>query len=90
MARLRNKEGNETECERLQQRVLTMRRQSLGLHHEDTHRSVSFDLLLGSACPVQAERTGTYPRDWVPPELAKLRASHHHRLRHLARAHLWH
>jgi len=39
MARLRNKEGNETECERLQQRVLTMRRQSLGLHHEDTHRS---------------------------------------------------
>ena len=26
-------------CERLQQRVLTMRRVALGLHHEDTHRS---------------------------------------------------
>uniref|UniRef100_A0A7S2CGA6 Uncharacterized protein n=1 Tax=Haptolina brevifila TaxID=156173 RepID=A0A7S2CGA6_9EUKA len=39
MARLRNKQGDEVECGRLQQRVLSMRRSSLGLHHEDTHRS---------------------------------------------------
>ena len=39
MARLQLKQGHEAECERLQQQVLTMRREALGLHHEDTHRS---------------------------------------------------
>ena len=39
MARLRLKQGNEVECEQLQQQVLSMRRAALGLHHEDTHRS---------------------------------------------------
>ena len=39
MARLHHKQGQEAECERLQQQVLTMRQAALGLHHEDTHRS---------------------------------------------------
>ena len=39
MARLHLKQGRESECEALQQRVLAMRRAALGLHHEDTHRS---------------------------------------------------
>lgn len=42
MARLHLKQGgaaHEEECEKLQQRVLAMRRAALGLHHEDTHRS---------------------------------------------------
>ena len=39
MARMQLKLGNADQCEALQQRVLTMRRTALGLHHEDTHRS---------------------------------------------------
>ena len=39
MARLRNRQGDEVECERLVTQVLAMRRAALGLHHEDTHRS---------------------------------------------------
>ncbi|KAL3915950.1 MAG: hypothetical protein SGPRY_007021 [Prymnesium sp.] len=48
MARLHLKMGNEDECEHLQHRpamvwsgvqVLMMRQASLGMHHEDTHRS---------------------------------------------------
>lgn len=39
MARLHLKHGRMDECEKLQKQVLLMRQASLGLHHEDTHRS---------------------------------------------------
>eukprot|EP00322_Chrysochromulina_rotalis_P000163 CAMPEP_0115834006 /NCGR_PEP_ID=MMETSP0287-20121206/3464_1 /TAXON_ID=412157 /ORGANISM="Chrysochromulina rotalis, Strain UIO044" /LENGTH=342 /DNA_ID=CAMNT_0003287435 /DNA_START=1 /DNA_END=1029 /DNA_ORIENTATION=+ len=38
-ARLHSRQGELEACERLQSRVLSMRRDALGLHHEDTHRS---------------------------------------------------
>ena len=39
MARLHHRQGRMFECEKLQQRVLIMRHDVLGMHHEDTHRS---------------------------------------------------
>jgi hypothetical protein len=75
MARLHHRQGRMCECEQLQQRVLSMRHEVLGLHHEDTHRS-AVDVYQRLRSQVLSHGQ-VYLVEWAPAMEVCLRMLHH-------------